>query len=101
MCVFTLVNSDLRNISSDKVTLKYLIIMCLRCHLSFVIFAFTLSLQQFAPCLWVEFLRDRKCSIFEKFCMVLSDLDVDMGHDKWVTPLGRVFKIYNVFLHGF
>ena len=54
--------------------------------MSFVIFAFTLSLQQFAPCLWVEFLRDRKCSIFENFCMVLSDLDVDKGHDKWGNP---------------
>ena len=62
--------------------------MCLMCHLSFVIFAFTLSLQQFAPCLWVEILRDRKFSIFENFCMVLSDLDVDMGHDKWVNPNG-------------
>ena len=20
---------------------------------------------------------------------------------KWVTPLGRVFKIHNIFLHGF
>ena len=26
--------------------------------------------------------------------MVLSDFDVDKGHDKWVTPLGRVFKIH-------
>ena len=30
-------------------TLKRLIIKYLRCHLSFVIFAFTLSLLQFAP----------------------------------------------------
>ena len=60
--------------------------MCLMCHLSFVIFAFTLSLQQFVPCLWVEILRDRKFSIFENFCMVLSDLDVDMGHDKRGNP---------------
>ena len=75
--------------------------MYLRCHLSFVTFAFILSLQQFVPCLWVEILRDRKCSIFEKFCMALSDLDVDMGHDKWVTPLGRVFKIHEFFRHDF
>ncbi len=33
--------------------------------------------------------------------MVLSDFDVDKGHDKWVTPLGRVFKIHNIFLHYF
>ena len=33
--------------------------------------------------------------------MVLSDFDVDKGHDKWVTPLGRVFKIHNIFMHGF
>ena len=43
MCVFTLVNSDLRKILSDKVTLNCLIINKLRCHLSFVTFAITLS----------------------------------------------------------
>ena len=43
--VFTLVNSELRNFSSDKVTLNLLIINDLRCHLSLVTFAFTLSLQ--------------------------------------------------------
>ena len=32
--VFTLVNSELRNFSSDKVTPKLLIINDLRCHLS-------------------------------------------------------------------
>ena len=42
---FTFVNSKLRNISNDKVTLNCLIINILRCHLSFVTFAFTLSLQ--------------------------------------------------------
>ena len=42
--VFTLVNSELRNFSSDKVTPKLLIINYLRCHLSLVTFAFTLSL---------------------------------------------------------
>ena len=41
--VFTLVNSELRNFSSDKVTPKLLIINDLRCHLSLVTFAFTLS----------------------------------------------------------
>ena len=35
------------------------------------------------------------------FCMVLSNFDVDKGHDKWVSPLGRVFKIRNIFLHDF
>ena len=41
--VFTLVNSELRNFSSDKVILKLLIINDLRCHLSLVTFAFTSS----------------------------------------------------------
>jgi len=41
--VFTLVNSELRNFSSDKVTPKLLIINNLKCHLSLVTFAFTLS----------------------------------------------------------
>ncbi len=44
--------------------------MYLRCHLSFVIFAFTLSLLVFALCLWVEILRDGGVLMFEKFCMV-------------------------------
>ena len=43
--VFTLVNSELRNISNDQMTLKYLILNYLRCLLSFVIFAFILSCQ--------------------------------------------------------
>ena len=42
---FTLVNSELRNFSSDKVTPKLLTINDLRYHLSLVTFAFTLSLQ--------------------------------------------------------
>ena len=46
--VFTLVNSELRNISNDQITIKYLIINYLRCHLSFVIFAFTPSSQYLA-----------------------------------------------------
>ena len=41
--MFTLVNSVLIKISSDKVTPKLLIINDIRCHLSFVTFAFTLS----------------------------------------------------------
>ncbi len=53
--VFTLVNIELRNISNNKMTLNCLIIKCLRCNLSFVIFAITLSLQQFASRLWVKF----------------------------------------------
>ena len=46
--VFTLVNSELRNFSSDKVTLKLLIINDLRCHLSLITFAFALSFQHLA-----------------------------------------------------
>ena len=68
--VFTLVNSELKNFSSDKVTLKWLIINDLMCHLSLVTFAFTLSFLHFALCLWVEVLRDGGVSEFEKFCMV-------------------------------
>ena len=48
MLEFTLINSELRNISSDKMTLKCLIIIILKCHLSFVTFAFTLSFQYLA-----------------------------------------------------
>ena len=46
--VFTLVNSKLRNIPNDKMTAKTLIINVLSSHLSFVIFAITLSLVVFA-----------------------------------------------------
>ena len=56
--VFTSINPKLRNISNDPMTAKVLIINTLSGHLSFVIFAFTLSLLQFALCLWVEVLRD-------------------------------------------
>ena len=80
MLEFTLVNSELKNFSSDKVTLKWLIISDLWCHLSLVTFAITLSLLQFCSCLWVEVLHDGGVFI------------VDKGHDKWGTPLGRVFK---------
>ena len=45
--VFTLVNSELRNFSSDKVTLKLLIINDLMYHLSLVTFAFTLSFMYY------------------------------------------------------
>ena len=45
---FTLVNLKLRNISNDKITPNYLIINHFRYHLSFVIFAFTLSFQHLA-----------------------------------------------------
>ena len=64
--IFTPINSELRNFSSDKITLKVLIIKYLKCHLSFVIFAFTLRMQQFASCLLGEFLRDGKCTRLEK-----------------------------------
>ena len=64
--MFTSVNTELRNFSSDKMTLKFLIIKYLKCHLSFVTFAFTLRMQQFASCLCVEILRDGKCTRLEK-----------------------------------
>ena len=55
---FTSINSELRNISNYKITTKSLIINTLSGNLSFVIFAITLSLLQFALCLWSEVLRD-------------------------------------------
>ena len=45
---FTLVNSELRNIPNDKMPANVLIINMLSGHLSFVIFAITLSFQYLA-----------------------------------------------------
>ena len=71
--MFTLVNSVLRKISSDKVTLKLLIINDIRCHLSFVTFAFTLSF-------------DVLCLFFvHGFIGFRTSIK---GMVKWVTPLG-------------
>ena len=76
--MFTLVDSVLRKISSDKVTLKLLIINDIRCHLSFVTFAFTLSF-------------DVLCLFFvHGFIGFRTSIK---GMVKWVTPLGMVFKI--------
>ena len=63
--VFTLVNSELRNFSSDRVTAFLLIINELRGHWSLVTCTFTLSLV----------------ALRVIFCTVLSDFDVDKGHD--------------------
>ena len=60
--VFTLVNSELRNFSSDKVTPKLLIINNLRCHLSLVTFAFTLSFMYYISFLCRKNLVDMKIS---------------------------------------
>ena len=43
----------------------------------------------------------RVFKIGKRLCKILSFFVVDKGMIKWVTPLGRVFKIYNIFLHGF
>ena len=84
--MFTLVNSELRIFSSDKVTPKLLIINDLMCHLSLVTFAFTLSFD--VLCLFfVHGFIGRLLSV--------------SGMLLWVTPLGRVFKIHNIFLHCF
>ena len=56
--VFTLVNSILIFILSDRVTAFLLIINELRGHWSLVTCTFTLSLLQIFPCLWVEVLHD-------------------------------------------
>ena len=45
---FTLVNSELRNISNDQMTANVLIINMLSGHWPLVIFAFTLSFQYLA-----------------------------------------------------
>ena len=76
--VFTLVNSELRNFSSDKVIYELLIVNDLRCHLSLVTFAFTLSF-------------DVLCLFFVHGFIGFMTSIRDMV--KWVTPLGRVFKI--------
>ena len=89
--MFTPINSELRNFSSDKMTLKFLIFKYLKCHLSFVTFAFTLRMQQFASCLWIEFLRDGKCSRLEKNCMVLSYFDIPIV----CLSLAIVVRIYD------
>ena len=39
----------------------------------------------------------RVFKIHDILCMVLSNFDVDKGHDKWVTPLGREFQIRDMF----
>ena len=83
--VFTLVNSELRNFSSDKVTLKLLIINNLWCHLSLVTFAITLSLLQFCSCLWVEVLHGLMCLLHIK------------GMINGAPLTGRVFKIRPIF----
>ena len=38
-----------------------------------------------------------RTEIYDFFCMVLLDLMSIRGMDKWVTPLGRVFKIHDFF----
>ena len=38
----------------------------------------------------------RVFKIHDILCMVLSNFDVDKGHDKWVTPLGREFQIQDM-----
>ena len=66
--------------------LKLLIINDLMCHLSLVTFAFTLSF-------------DVLCLFFvHSFIGRLLSVS---GMLLWVTSLGRVFKIHNIFLHGF
>ena len=99
--VFTLVNSELKNFSSDRVTAFLLIINELCGHWSLVTCTFTLSLLQICPCLWFELLRDG--GVFEVWEVQhgLMCLSLIGGLIKWVTPLGRVFKIRKKFPHHF
>ena len=50
-----------------------------------------------AQCLGCSYLTGRLFKIYDILCMVLSNFDVDKRHDKWVTPLGWVFKIHDFF----
>ena len=81
--VFTLINSELKNFSSDKVTPKFLIINDLMCHLSLVTFAFTLILM-----CYMRFLC-RKIGGF--LCLFPQGLDKEspkIGHSKkWQMTL--------------
>ena len=87
--VFTLVNSELKNFSSDRMTAFLLIIKELRGYWSLVTCTFTLSLMYFCPCLWAEVLRDGGVFIVDKghgkmgySCLVNSE-----HHTKWGTLL--------------
>ena len=81
--VFTLINSELRNFSSDKVTHKLLTLNVLMCHLSLVTFAFTLILM-----CYMRFLC-RKIGGFP--CLFPQGLDKELpkiGHSKkWQMTL--------------
>ena len=54
---FTFVNTELRNISNDQMTLKYLIINYLRCHLSF-------SLSPQVLSIWRDFYAEFLVCVF-------------------------------------
>ena len=85
--VFTLVNSELRNFSSDKVTPKLLIINNLKCHLSLVTFAFTLSLVV---------LRVILCKILSDLASIrawLSGLPLTGGPIKIIHELRRFLRL--------
>ena len=69
---FTLVNSELKNFSSDKMTFKWLIIKHSWCHLSLVTFAFTLSLLQFSRAILTPLGRVIKIHVF--YARYLKDL---------------------------
>ena len=74
--VFTLINSELKNFSSGKVTPKFLIINDLMCHLSLVTFAFTLILMCYIrllcrkfggfPCIFPQGLDKKSLKIHHK-----------------------------------
>ena len=76
--VFTPINSELRNFSSGKVTHKLLTLNDLRCHLSLVTFAFTLSFD-----VLYAFFMQKKIVGFP--CLFPQGLDKEspkIGHSK-------------------
>ena len=67
---------------------QYFKVSLIICH-----FCFHLKFSVFGVIFW------NTCKIFlHYFIGFLTSINY---MDKWVTPLGRVFKIHDFFLHGF
>ena len=88
--VFTPINFELRNFSSDKVMPKLLTLNDLRCHLSLVTFAFTLSFN-----VLYAFFMQKKFVGFP--CLFPQGLDKEppkIGHSKkWQMTLKVIRKM--------
>ena len=85
---FTFVNYDLRKISSDKVTPKWLIINTFWCHLSLVTFAILSVLHYFAPqytTFWIGSDYEKKRLFALRPIAHLKATRVTYSGDIWVT----------------